>query len=135
MTTHPENDPSLHIDFPDFLEKQFETKKQSIRSAIIFGITIPLLTLIAAGTLALLSHALGGPICTAGQANWICSRLFEILFPAITCTIAFAGVIICACTTWYKFRNYQHWAPWLACLWGLIPFSLGWATGAIYVAL
>ncbi|MDO4909920.1 MAG: hypothetical protein Q3962_08775 [Corynebacterium sp.] len=133
--SHPENSPALHIELPRSFEDQFETRKQAIHQALGFGLVIPILTFIAAGAVLLFSHELGGPRCTAGVADYLCSHTFEILFPVITCGIAFGGVIACAIMVWVKFRRYQHWSPWLGCLWGLIPFSLFWAISTLAAIL
>ncbi|MDO4911057.1 MAG: hypothetical protein Q3972_04885 [Corynebacterium sp.] len=128
---HPENNPALHVELPRNFEDQFESRSSSVHQAIAYGLSIPVVTFLAAGAILLFSRGFGGPRCTAGLATWLCSQSLSILFVVVTMAISFGGVVGCALVVWLRFRRYQHWSPWLACLWGLIPFSLFWAAGAL----
>ena len=157
MHSHPENDPHLKVELPEELQKeldfdasrlsqltedgedhplyQLERHRQSLQQAVFFAASTIFLTLLAGLMLALTSHALGGPLCDAGVATWICSHTFELFFPLLPGAIALAGLIGCALGCYKKYKNHDRWQPWLAALWVLLPFTLMWLTGTGTMAI
>ncbi|MEJ4113085.1 hypothetical protein ACGE24_06860 [Corynebacterium kroppenstedtii] len=114
---------------------RLEQHARSTHQAIVYVIAVPLITLAVAGILLYISHNQGGPNCDAGESAWICSRLYEILFPTVPGTIALIGALGGVWTTYFKWSRYDRWRPWLATCWVLIPFALGWMTSTGWMAI
>ncbi|GAA1471050.1 hypothetical protein P4N68_06700 [Corynebacterium felinum] len=142
MVDHPENDLSSDADQPNRFRPEPKTfddlantpdpliqaqlNQRSTRQAIAFAIAIPILTGIVAFALAALSRSIGGPLCDAGTAYWICSREAEIWWPATTSIIPMIGVFGTAIILYRKYLNYTRWRPWMGTLWFLVPFAMLW---------
>ncbi|MDO5684865.1 MAG: hypothetical protein Q4G37_02035 [Bifidobacterium sp.] len=107
---------------------RLEKHARSTREAIAYVIAIPLLTILTAGIILLISHTQGGPICDAGQAHWVCNRTTEVLLPLIPGAVALAGAVGTLWITYFKWARYDRWRPWLATIWPLFLFFLGWVT-------
>lgn len=107
---------------------RLERNNTSTRQAIIYGFTVPVLTFLTAFVVATISRTQGGPLCDAGTADWICTRTHEILFPVIPGIVATGGTLGAAWITYRRWARYERWRPWLAALWPLMLFTLGWIT-------
>lgn len=107
---------------------RLERNQNSTRNAIGFAIAVPMLTFLTAFVVAMISRTLGGPLCSAGRATWICSRRFEILFPLLPGLVSVGGTFLAAFITYRVWSRYGRWRPWLAILWVLVPFTLFWIT-------
>lgn len=139
---HPENDLTADADFanrrpptPRTAEElasstdpavQAERNRQSTRQAIawLFGTIIT--TVVVALVLAGVARAMGGPLCAAGEANWLCTRSWQIWWPIITSIIPAGGIIGCAIIMVRKLNSYTRWRPWMGVFWVLIPFAMMW---------
>lgn len=146
--THPENDPELKIQLPPEILQQFEdfdplldplyrleVHRRSTIQAMVFALVIPAVTLATALAIAFVSRGIGGPLCEAGLATWLCTRTAQIVFPVVPGLIALGGTITAALITYFKWARYNRWRPWLAIIWFLMPFSLFWivSTGTILI--
>lgn len=132
--------PDPVLDFPDRTRKRsdleleidplyrLERNERSTHHAIAYAIMVPVITAALGLALALISRGRGGPICDAGQATWICSRTFEILFPLVPWLFSFGGFIGAAVITYRQWSRCLRWRPWLAIMWVLGPFTMGWGT-------
>lgn len=125
----PGEEPPPNPADPDDPLVRLERNVDSTRQAISFAVAVPALTFLTAFIIAIISRTTGGPLCDAGISDWICSRQYEILFPLVPGAIALFGTILAAWITYAKWRSYQRWRPWLAIIWFLMPFTLGWMTG------
>ena len=76
--------------------------------------------------LALVTRLMGGPLCDAGEAAWLCTRSAQIWWPIVTSIFAMGGVIGCAVIMVRKLNNYTRWRPWMGIFWVLIPFAMMW---------
>lgn len=141
-TTHPENDlvsdadyanryrPEPHTleelsNIPDPVE-QARRNQQSTKQAVIWAIATPILTLLAALILAIISRTQGGPICEEGDAVWICTRAAEIWWPLATSGVAWAGTIGSGIVLWRKYKNYTRWRPWMCTFRATLSWTVLW---------
>lgn len=132
--------PTFANDFTDLgnlsdpLEQQQKNERSS-RQALIYLFAVPVVTFLSAYLLAWVSRLVGGPICDAGDAVWICSRASELWWPIITSMIAFGGMLGSAWILYDKYRNFTRWRAWMGVLWVLIPFSMLWGTSVLPLAI
>lgn len=119
---------------PDPLEQQ-RKNEQSSRQALIYLAAVPIVTFVSAFLLAWVARLMGGPLCDAGEATWICSRAAQLWWPISTSLIAFGGMLGCAWILYDKYRNFIRWRAWMGVLWVLIPFSMLWATSVLPMAI
>ena len=87
---------------------RLEQHTRSTHQAIVYVIVVPLITLLAAGIILIISHNQGGPDCDAGESAWICSRTYEILFPVVPGAIALIGALGGVWTTYIKWARYDR---------------------------
>ena len=139
---HPENDLTADADFhnlrpptPQSAEElasstdpvlQQERNRRSTRQALAWLAGTILLTAGGGFLLALVTRLIGGPLCDAGEAAWLCTRSAQIWWPLVTSTVAMAGVIGCAVIMVRKLKSYTRWRPWMGVFWVLIPFAMMW---------
>ncbi|AJK70126.1 MULTISPECIES: hypothetical protein [Corynebacterium] len=139
---HPENDLTADADFanrrppaPRTAEEvasstdpvlQADRNTMSTRQAFtwLFGTIIA--TVVVAYVLAWVARLMGGPVCDAGDALWLCSRSSQIWWPLVTSLVPAAGVIGCAIIMVRKLNSFTRWRPWMGVFWVLIPFAMMW---------
>ncbi|RSZ61431.1 hypothetical protein EAH68_13255 [Corynebacterium hylobatis] len=139
---HPENDLTADADFanrrpptPQTAEElasstdpaiQAERNRKSTRQAVtwLFGTIIT--TVVFAYILAWVPRMMGGPLCEAGEATWLCTRSWQIWWPIITSIVPAGGIIGCAIIMVRKLNSYTRWRPWMGVFWVLIPFAMMW---------
>lgn len=141
---HPENDLSSDADsanLPRPEPKDFDEladapdplviaqrNRASTKQAIWWTLGNIIVTFIVALILAGVSRAIGGPLCDAGEATWICSRSAEIWWPVATSIVPIVGVLGCALLLYRKYVTYTRWRPWMGAFWVLVPWSMLWMT-------
>ncbi|MDO5669767.1 MAG: hypothetical protein Q4G50_07170 [Corynebacterium sp.] len=139
---HPENDLTQDADFhnrrppePQTAEElasstdpviQQERNRRSTRQALTWMFGTMALTAGGGFVMALFTRLMGGPLCDAGEAAWLCTRSAQIWWPIITSTFAMGGVIGCAIIMVRKLNSYTRWRPWMGIFWVLIPFAMMW---------
>ena len=139
---HPENDLTQDADFhnrrppePQTAEElasstdpvvQQERNRRSTRQALAWLFGTIALTAGGGFLLALVTRLMGGPLCDAGEAAWLCTRSAQIWWPIVTSIFAMGGVIGCAIIMVRKLNNYTRWRPWMGIFWVLIPFAMMW---------
>lgn len=143
--THPENDLSSDYDYSnrarpdaesfDELADQpdplvvAERNKASTRQAILYMVSSIVVTLAVAGTLALIFRLIGGPLCEAGEAVWLCSQSQRTWWAVLSSIPPVAALIGCAVIMVRKLNRYERWMPWMGVLWlPLLPFTMWWLT-------
>lgn len=148
---HPENDLSADADyanlrrpqprnFDDLADSidpvvQAELNRQSTRQAFTWLFSIPVATFLVAGLLLLVTRALGGERCEAGEAAWLCSQASQIWWPIVTSIIPVIGVLGCAVIMVRKIRGYTRWRPWMGVFWIMVPFAMIWMTTVLPMAI
>ena len=139
---HPENDLTADADFhnrrppePQTAEDlasstdpvvQQERNRRSNRQALTWMVCTIVLTIGGGLLLALVTRLLGGPLCEAGEARWLCTRSAQIWWPIVTSIFAMGGVIGCAIIMVRKLNSFTRWRPWMGVFWVLIPFAMMW---------
>lgn len=148
---HPENDLTREADqsipprpaprsFDELADSvdpvaQEERNRRSGRQAVVWLFGIPVLTFVLAGVLGLVFRLIGGPLCDAGEATWLCSRAAQIWWPVLTSIVPVVGVLGCAAIIVHKLRTYTRWRIWMGVFWVMVPFSMLWMTTVIPIAM
>lgn len=117
----------------DYLEDpllRLERNNKSTRNAFIFFFGTVGMTLGIALVIGLIGGILGGPRCTAGEASWLCTQGIEIAFWVVPGVLSFIAMFLSVYITYDKWRRHQRWRPWIAVIWFLMPYALGWMTSA-----
>lgn len=109
--------------------------QQSGRQALTYAIGAPLTLMAIAFVLLLISRMVGGPLCDAGQATWICTEFTRIWWPTVTSILAFAGLLLCAFIMVRKLNRHLRWWPWMGAFWLLLPLSMLWMTSVLPIAI
>lgn len=102
---------------------------RSTRQAIYYFISVPIIVLVLAGIVLIASRTAGGPLCEAGDAQWLCSRASQIWFSLLPGIVAMGSVFLAAYITYRKWKTQQRWRWWIAVVWISMPFALAWITG------
>ncbi|WIM67594.1 hypothetical protein QP027_10975 [Corynebacterium breve] len=141
--THPENDLSSEYDYsnrvrpepasfdeladqPDPLEVA-QRNQASTRQAIKYMVWSIVVTLVFAGVLALVFRLVGGDLCTAGEATWLCSGSQRMWWAVLTSIPPVAALLGCAVIMVRKLNRYERWMPWMGVFWlPLLPFTMMW---------
>lgn len=139
---HPENDLISDADYanryrpePHSLEelsnagdpvKQAAENRKSTKQAIAWGVGVPIVTIVVALVGAIVSRIIGGPLCDAGEAVWICSRAAEIWWPLLTTGVTVAGTIGSGIILWSKYKSYTRWRPWMGTFRATVSWSMLW---------
>ncbi|WP_297188445.1 hypothetical protein [uncultured Corynebacterium sp.] len=114
---------------------RLERRHKSSVAAVVWGFATPILTILTGLLVAVIGRASGGPLCEAGLATWLCTRWSEIAICVVPLAVAFGGLIGAGINCYIKFKTYNRWWPWLAVMWVLLPFSLGWMTSFGTIAI
>ncbi|WP_295643696.1 hypothetical protein [uncultured Corynebacterium sp.] len=109
---------------------RLERNNKSTRNAFVFFFGTIGLTLGVALAIALIGKTIGGPRCDAGEASWLCTQGLEIAFWVVPGVISFVAMFLSVYITYDKWRRHQRWRPWIAVIWFLMPYALGWMTSA-----
>lgn len=142
---HPENFPTAPTDIynrlppdpetfdelaqrPDPLEVE-RRNRASTRQAIVYAVGVVLATFLVAFCLALISRLQGGPLCSAGEATWLCSRGWRMWWAILSSVVPVAGLLGCAVIMVRKLNRYERWVPWMGVFWiPIVPFTMWWLT-------
>lgn len=114
---------------------RLERRHKSSVQAVVWGFAVPILTILTGFLVAVIARANGGPLCDAGLASWLCTRWAEIAICVAPLIVSFGGLIGAGIQCYIKFKTYNRWWPWLAVMWVLIPFTLGWMTSFGTIAI
>ena len=145
---HPENDLHGSADYynksrpePQSLEefadqpdpKELNARNEaSTRQAIYFAAATVLGTFAVALILAGISRAIGGPLCEAGEATWLCSNTWRTTWALLSSIPPIAGILGCAVIMIRKLNRYERWMPWMGVFWlPIVPFGMWWLTVTI----
>lgn len=151
MLDHPENDLLTDADFTNMLRPEprnfddladapdplvvAEANQRSTRQAIWWAVGTPIVTIIVACLLGVVARMLGGELCEAGNATWICSRSAEIWWPIATSVVPVASLFGTAIIMYRKLISYTRWRPWMGTFWFVVPFSMLWMTTTFQIAI
>lgn len=140
---HPENDLHSAADYynkvppeprsfdeladqPDPVELN-ERNRASTRQAITYAAASILLTFAVGGLLALIARMSGGPLCEAGEAEWLCSNGWRTAWAVIASIPPVVALLGCAVIMVRKLNRYERWMPWMGVFWlPLVPFTMAW---------
>lgn len=140
---HPENDLHSAADYynkvppeprsfdeladqPDPVELN-ERNRASTRQAITYAIGSIILTLVVAGLLAAIARFSGGPLCGAGEADWLCSQGWRTTWAVVSSVPPVVALLGCAVIMVRKLNRYERWVPWMGVFWiPLVPFTMAW---------
>lgn len=140
---HPENDLHSAADYynkvppeprsfdeladqPDPVELN-ERNRASTRQAVIYAVASVILTLVVAGLVAVIARISGGPLCEAGEAQWLCSNSWRTTWAVIAPIPPVVALLGCAVIMVRKLNRYERWVPWMGVFWiPLVPFTMAW---------
>lgn len=148
---HPENDLTSDADYanlrrpephdfdeladqPDPLDLAAANRK-STRQAIIFMIAALVSSAVFAFVLALIMRLIGGPLCEAGQAVWLCSPTQRTVWAILTIIIPLSAMIGDAIIMVVKLRRYLRWRAWMGIFWILAFNFMIWTINNIQIML
>ncbi|WP_018296562.1 hypothetical protein [Corynebacterium lubricantis] len=143
--THPENDLSGDSDYYNRVRPEAESfddladqpdpllvakrNKASTRQAITYMAASIVGTLVFAGILAVIFRMIGGPLCEAGEATWLCSPGQRTWWAILTSIPPVVTLIGCAVIMVRKLNRYERWMPWMGVFWlPMVPFTMVWLT-------
>lgn len=122
--------PLTEADYQEDPLLRLERNNKSTRNAFIFFFGTVGLTLGIALVIGLIGRIIGGPRCTAGEATWLCTQGIESAFWVVPGVLSFIAMFLSVYITYDKWRRHQRWRPWIAVIWFLMPYALGWMTSA-----
>ena len=142
MNQHPENDLTADADFanrrrpePQTVEELADSpdpvkvaaaNRASSRQAWIYLVTVLVGSLVVGlGTLCI-TRALGGPLCEAGEATWLCTKTQLYVWAVVAALVPFGGLIGCGVIMVKKINGYLRWRPWMGVFWLLVPVAMTW---------
>lgn len=143
MREHPENDltsgadrfslarpePQTFDELADAPDPLVTAKRneESTRAAIWYGVATVAITLAFALVLALIARAMGGPLCSEGDATWLCTQSWRTWWAVLTSVPPVAALIGCAVIMVRKLNRYERWMPWMGVFWlPIVPFTMMW---------
>lgn len=104
-----------------------QKNRTSTRNAIIYGVATVVVTLLVALVLGLIARAQGGPLCSEGDATWLCTNSWRTWWAVLTSIPPVAGLIGCALIMVRKLNRYERWVPWMGVFWlPIVPFTMLW---------
>lgn len=148
---HPENDLDLHVDamnkrppVPHTLDELLDApdpvmlareSKRSTRQAIWFAIAVPLLAvLVGLGSLGIF-RLVGGPLCDAGTATWICSDTQRFIWMLLALVVPTVGMVGSGIIMLRKLNGYVRWLPWMGVFWFCALHFMFWGIDVLQVFL
>ncbi|MDY3128231.1 MAG: hypothetical protein SOW59_08950 [Corynebacterium sp.] len=140
--SHPENDlrddrdfsnvprPQPHsfdelADAPD-PKRIAHLNRQSSRQAVVFTVTIIVLSFAVAFALLFYFRLMGGPLCTEGPNTWLCSAKQQLTFAIGASIIPLCGMFGSGIIMVRKLRSYLRWRTWMGAFWVLTPHCMFW---------
>jgi len=104
-----------------------ERNRASTRQAIMYAVSSIALTVAVAGLVALIARLSGGPLCEAGEAQWLCSDGWRTSWAVIASIPPVVALLGCAVIMVRKLNRYERWVPWMGVFWiPLVPFIMAW---------
>ena len=137
---HPENDLRADADYsnrprpqprsfdeladePDPAEIA-EANRRSSRQAWIFLFAVLISSAVVAGVLGIVFRSMGGPLCEAGEAIWLCTPNAQLIWGIAALTIPTVGMLAAGFIMLSKYRRYLRWRTWMGVFYMLVPHSL-----------
>ncbi|MEX3507670.1 hypothetical protein VVR85_09840 [Corynebacterium sp. LK2590] len=147
---HPENDLSTDADFSNVPRPEphsfdeladepdpaviAQRNEQSSRQARWYVGSVLVASFAVAFVLGIIMRLIGGPLCEAGEAAWLCSPGQQIFWGFAVLVVPVFGMLGCGAILVRKYRGYIRWRPWMGVMWVLIPNCMIWIfTGLQYV--
>lgn len=143
----PHRDPLDEPGPQDAASREFDplerlaANNRSSKQAWTWALSMLALAFLSGALIAFTSHLIGGPLCEDSfQASWqpyTCSVAMEWAFGFVPFGIMVISTLGGALGTWWKWRNFLRWRPWLASLWMTVPATLaiGSITAYVFVRL
>lgn len=104
-----------------------QRNRDSTRQAIWYAIATVAITLLTGLSLATISRLQGGPLCSAGDATWLCTQRWRTWWAIITSIPPVVMMIGCAVIMVRKLNRYERWMPWMGVFWlPIVPFTMAW---------
>ena len=104
-----------------------QRNRDSTRQAIWYAIATVAITLLIGLSLATISRLQGGPLCSAGDATWLCTQRWRTWWAIITSIPPVVMMIGCAVIMVRKLNRYERWMPWMGAFWlPIVPFTMAW---------
>lgn len=104
-----------------------QRNRDSTRQAIWYAIATVAITLLTGLSLATISRLQGGPLCSAGDATWLCTQQWRTWWAIITSIPPVVMLIGCAVIMVRKLNRYERWMPWMGVFWlPIVPFTMAW---------
>lgn len=104
-----------------------QRNRDSTRQAIWYAIATVAITLLTGLSLATISRLQGGPLCSTGDATWLCTQRWRTWWAIITSIPPVVMLIGCAVIMVRKLNRYERWMPWMGVFWlPIVPFTMAW---------
>lgn len=104
-----------------------QRNRDSTRQAIWYAIATVAITLLIGLSLATISRLQGGPLCSTGDATWLCTQRWRTWWAIITSIPPVVMLIGCAVIMVRKLNRYERWMPWMGVFWlPIVPFTMAW---------
>lgn len=104
-----------------------QRNRDSTRQAIWYAIATVAITLLIGLSLATISRLQGGPLCSTGDATWLCTQRWRTWWAIITSIPPVVMMIGCAVIMVRKLNRYERWMPWMGVFWlPIVPFTMAW---------
>lgn len=143
--THPENDLTSDSDYYNRVRpeaKSFDDlanepdplvvaqrNRASTRQAIRYMVGSIVGSILFGLVLALIFRMMGGPLCEAGEATFLCTQSQRTWWAVLSSIPPFAALIGCAVIMVRKLNRYERWMPWMGVFWlPMVPFTMVWLT-------
>lgn len=151
MTEHPENFLAPDQDFmnkvppeprtfdeladaPDPLWLAAQNKKSTRQSLWFLGGVVLASLVVGLGLLGIF-RALGGPLCEAGQATWICSDTQRWIWMPAAMAVPTFGMVGSGIITMRKLNGYVRWWSWMGVFWFFALYFMLWGIDVLQVFL
>ena len=136
MNKRPPEPQSLDelLDAPDPIALA-EASKRSTRQAIWFAVTV-LFGALAVGFGSLgVFRLIGGPLCDAGEATWICSDTQRFIWMPLAMLVPTLGMTGAGIIMLRKLNRYVRWLPWMGVFWFCALYFMLWGIDVLQVFL
>ncbi|WKD58350.1 hypothetical protein CAPI_09135 [Corynebacterium capitovis DSM 44611] len=148
MHDHPEND--LHsaadysnrarpepVDFDELADQPdpaeiARVNSRSTKQAVVYAIATVLITVLVGLVTAGAARVVGGPLCDADAATWLCTQRARTIWALINSVPPVVMLLGCAVIMVRKLNRYERWMPWMGVFWlPIVPFTMWWLTVTI----